>query len=200
MQINRRKVVTWIKKNKTNLLLGISAGIITPSIVFILVKYLESPENVPVKQQKTIQGLLKDFTVKADFLQAKENKQDIVEPSVSNTEEIQALPSIKFPAIDISKYYTKKTLQKPAAHFTQEQRNNIVKFLENKQDYTGYVSSIIGRRFKRSTLKLYRNDPIPVYLHLIEGTAFKYPRADIVQGIKKLRTISKTVKMPMIKQ
>lgn len=86
------------------------------------------------------------------------------------------------------------------AIFTKEQKNKLSKLLNSGADYTEYIKSIYGRNFKKSNIKLSILDPIPVHLHVIQGSALGFSDKDLLKGVEKLRKMSSTVKMPMIKK
>lgn len=84
--------------------------------------------------------------------------------------------------------------------FTKEQKSKLSKLLKSGTDYTEYVGSIYGRNFKKSRIKLSILDPIPIHLHVIQGSALGFSDKELLKGVEKLRKISSTIKMPMIKK
>lgn len=68
--------------------------------------------------------------------------------------------------------------------------------MQKDKDYTNYVSGIIGKPYYQ-VLDFRKSDPIPVKLHIIQGTVLGYPSLNIQKGADKLRTQSLLTNMQM---
>lgn len=83
--------------------------------------------------------------------------------------------------------------------FNKEQKSKISKLLKNGKDYSEYLGSIYGEDYKKSGIKLSSLDPIPVHLHVIQGAALGHSDSELLKGVEKLRKMSLTTNMPMVK-
>jgi hypothetical protein len=82
------------------------------------------------------------------------------------------------------KDFSKTRTVKP---FSKNQKRQIVDMIQKHKDISSYVSSITGRKYKSSNIKLTNKDPIEVHLHVIQGASLGYKDSDILKGAEKLR-------------
>jgi hypothetical protein len=88
---------------------------------------------------------------------------------------------------DFSKM-THKSYEVPKTKvFSKNQKRQIVDMIQKHKDISSYVSSITGRKYKSSNIKLTDKDPIEVHLHVIQGASLGYKDSDILKGAEKLR-------------
>lgn len=78
---------------------------------------------------------------------------------------------------------TKSGIQK----FTSDQKQALASILKRGEDVGEYVSKITGRKYIPSNIKLSKQDPIRLRLHVIEAAARGYSDSDISRGLDKLR-------------
>jgi hypothetical protein len=71
--------------------------------------------------------------------------------------------------------------------FSKNQKRQIVDMIQKHKDISSYVSSITGRKYKSSNIKLTDKDPIEVHLHVIQGASLGYKDSEILKGAEKLR-------------
>jgi hypothetical protein len=86
--------------------------------------------------------------------------------------------------------YTEQTVKV----FSKNQKRQIVDMIQKHKDISSYVSSITGRKYKSSNIKLTDKDPIEVHLHVIQGASLGYKDSDILKGAEKLKKESESRK------
>lgn len=116
----------------------------------------------------------------------------------------KSLSPLQLPKKTTPPQFPKKTTPPPKKQsnskpFTKEQKSKISKLLKNGEDYSEYLGSIYGQDYKKSSIKLSSLDPISVHLHVIQGAALGFADSELLKGVEKLRKMSLTTKMPMVK-
>lgn len=136
-------------------------------------------DKVAAAMQKTIPGTEKI----TETYSATTTPRTSITPTILSKMPTVTQSSSKIEKIKDVVQDTKSGIQK----FTSDQKQALANILSKGKDVGEYVSKITGRKYVPSNIKLSKQDPMRLQLHVIESAARGYSDSDISRGLDKVR-------------